>query len=400
MGYMSKAFKYVVIVSGLSVCVLFPGNHIWGASFEEQITNVEKDIESTKKEHEDTKTQLDALRNQDIGNRGDLLQIDETLTYTMNRMGILEKQIATMSRDVERTALELRSVEKRMDKNRDIADNRLRYMYMYGSTSYVDLVANSENFSDLLNRIALVRMLVDADQEVLKQQAEDLALVEEKKNKIESKLDEIKKTSLLMERMKSVLEEEKVDKTNISVNLKTNIEDLEQTTEEQIKLLADLAREKSRLISLKEREEMEAARASSIATNTGKFQYPLESEYAMTSDYGYRVHPVTHELNKFHAGMDIGAPQGTHILAAETGVVLVAGEQSGYGNVVIIDHGQGVWSVYGHIMNNGIHVSEGDQVARGQYIADVGSTGRSTGPHLHFEIRVDGEPTDPKPYIQ
>ncbi len=118
----------------------------------------------------------------------------------------------------------------------------------------------------------------------------------------------------------------------------------------------------------------------------------------LSSGYGTRVHPITGKT-KGHTGVDLAAPQGTDIHAAEGGVVIVAEWWSGYGNTVIIDHGDNVWTLYGHIRNDGIKVEKGEHVKKGQKIAEVGSTGNSTGPHLHFEVRINGSPVDPMPYL-
>lgn len=118
----------------------------------------------------------------------------------------------------------------------------------------------------------------------------------------------------------------------------------------------------------------------------------------LSSGYGMRIHPIT-GVKKNHTGVDLAAPQGTDIHAAQDGVVIVAEWWSGYGNTVIIDHGDNVWTLYGHIRSGGIKVEKGQQVKKGETIAEVGSTGNSTGPHLHFEVRINGNPVDPMPYL-
>ncbi|GGN93035.1 M23 family metallopeptidase [Saccharibacillus kuerlensis] len=133
------------------------------------------------------------------------------------------------------------------------------------------------------------------------------------------------------------------------------------------------------------------------ASNGGSMLIPVD-HYRMSSNYGTRVHPITGKVKK-HTGVDMAGPQGTAIHAAEGGVVTVAQWWNGYGNTVIIDHGNGVWTLYGHIRDGGLLVSPGQTVQRGQKIAEMGSTGNSTGPHLHFEVRINGEPVDPNPYL-
>lgn len=128
----------------------------------------------------------------------------------------------------------------------------------------------------------------------------------------------------------------------------------------------------------------------------GKFVFPAPSYTAVTSEQGWRVHPISGVL-KYHSGMDLGAPSGTAILAAAPGKVTLASWNGGYGNCVIIDHGGGISTLYGHA--SALYVSKGQTVSAGKKIAAVGSTGWSTGPHLHFEVIINGEVTDPRPYI-
>ena len=129
---------------------------------------------------------------------------------------------------------------------------------------------------------------------------------------------------------------------------------------------------------------------------SGRFLWPTPGYSKITSDYGMRVHPIL-GTKKLHTGIDIGAPSGTRILSGDAGVVIHAGWLGAYGNAVVVDHGGGLSTLYGHMSS--IAVREGQQVTAGQKLGGVGSTGLSTGPHLHFEVRVNGNPVSPWGYL-
>ncbi|AFZ01535.1 M23 family metallopeptidase [Calothrix sp. PCC 6303] len=139
-----------------------------------------------------------------------------------------------------------------------------------------------------------------------------------------------------------------------------------------------------------------------VTTNTTDFRdariaFPTVKNAPVTSGFGWRIHPITGE-RRFHTGIDFGADLGTPIYAVDAGSVKLAGEKGGYGNTVIINHSAGKSTLYGHASK--LYVREGQQVVRGQMVAAVGSTGMSTAPHLHFEVRVNGKPVNPHPYLQ
>lgn len=137
--------------------------------------------------------------------------------------------------------------------------------------------------------------------------------------------------------------------------------------------------------------------ANPVKYTGGKFLWPVPSSSRITSEYGYRIHPV-YKTRKFHSGIDIAAGYGVNILASADGTVTLATDNGGYGKCIIINHGSGLATLYAH--NSTLLVSKGDKVTRGQIIAKAGSTGVSTGPHLHYEVRVNGSTTDPVQYLK
>lgn len=173
-------------------------------------------------------------------------------------------------------------------------------------------------------------------------------------------------------------------------SLKNKEELLEGISEEQERKLMELAGKEAALLRKK---------SATISAKAGKLLWPLPKKYPLTSSFGTRVDPITRKPGAFHSGLDIGAPSGTSILAAESGTVILAQFWNGYGNTVVVDHGNGLWTLYPHIRMDGIKVEKGDTVKKGQLLAEVGSTGRSTGPHLHFEVRLNERAVDPSTYL-
>lgn len=230
-------------------------------------------------------------------------------------------------------------------------------------------------------------------------------LVAAKKIEVEKQFAEVKAIYEKLELYEAHLIKKEQEKETLIASYNSNIqqldsrltqidstlEELEGISKEQEELLMALASKVSKL-------NAEKNRISNPYTG-GKLGMPIKDNYRISSNFGTRVHPISGKKHT-HTGIDFAAPQGTAIYAAEAGVVLVAQSWSSYGNTVIIDHGNGLWTLYGHIRNNGIKVDKGDTVKKGQKIAEVGSTGNSTGPHLHFEVRKNQVTVNPSSYLK
>lgn len=284
-------------------------------------------------------------------------------------------------------------------------------------------------------------MIVDQDQDLLVQHKLDKQTVIVKKQELEGQYATAKQLYTDLEAQRSMLKEKEAEKQELIAYYDEEIQNSEVLSAEQDAKLVELASSRSALEAQKDKLKAEeaarraaaakaeaqrraalaAAKAAEAAKNAkaarsaggdsssvasaeeysgGDGPYLRPVGYArISSPFGYRTHPVTHEVGKLHTGVDFAVPQGTSIHAADSGTVIVAEWYSGYGYCVIIDHGGGVWTLYGHIREGGIKVSQGQRVERGQKIAESGSTGRSTGPHLHFEVRINGTPVNPMPYL-
>ncbi len=364
-------------------------------------------------------------------------------------------ELADTETQLEQTKQELEKAKKRIAEREGFLDTRVRLMYTDGAVSYLDVLMASADFSDFLSRADSIKRIIGQDNNVLDEQKRDQEIVIEKQADLETQYAKQKTLLAQVESHKKDLDAKEQEKRELIAQYEVDIEEAGEISEEQDAMLiefatkrSDLEREKREIEEAQRRAaaeealrvaqekarqaaaakkaeeqriaEEEAARAaaavqapatsdysysggdssssgSNSSSNSGSMLTPVDS-YRMSSGYGTRVHPITGKIKK-HTGVDMAAPQGTDIHAAEGGVVTVAQWWNGYGNTVVIDHGNGVWTLYGHIRDGGIAVSSGQTVSRGQKIAEVGSTGNSTGPHLHFEVRVNGEPVNPVPYL-
>jgi len=308
--------------------------------------------------------------------------VQKRLDNTMSKIAASEEKLLLTGQELE-VAIQQR------DNRDELMANRVRMAYTAGPVSFLDVLLSAADFSDFLNRFDAVESIAAQDRNILDEKKKYAEEVADLKKQSEQELKEIRVLYKEVEQHKKSLEQEEKDKEVLISKLAQEIEEMEEISEESERQLTELAKQASALEAKKNR----------IKTyyKGGKLGVPLKSEYRLSSPFGYRIHPITGK-KKLHAGMDMAAPKGTPIYAAETGVVIVAQSWSGYGNCVIIDHGGGLWTLYGHMSQ--ILAKKGETVKRGEKIGLVGSTGQSTGNHLHFEVRKNSEPVDPVPYLK
>ncbi|TYP75761.1 murein hydrolase activator EnvC family protein [Paenibacillus methanolicus] len=321
-----------------------------------------------------------------------LAQIDSVST----QMTGVQTQIEATEANLLKAGEDLQTAEERIVSRDKMLQSRIRLMYTNGFVSYMDVLLSSTSFTDFLDRFDSLTSMLGQDRDILDNHKKDQALIAEKKAEIESQLGQVRTMYAKLEDYQGLLVDKEHQKEVLVQQLNEKVEESEEISEEQEALLMQLAKKAADL----EEQKRKAAKKKKVTYyKGGKLAVPLKDSYRMSSSYGYRTHPVTGK-RKLHAGIDMAAPKGTPIYAAESGTVLVAQSWSGYGNTVIIDHGNGMWTLYGHIRTGGIMVEKGQFVKRGQKIAEVGSTGVSTGNHLHFEVRINEKTVDPAPYLK
>lgn len=389
-----KVKKGFIVLTMLTAFLLQPV----GGNAASSLDKINKDLADAKKQIEQAQQiakNADAKK-EDIANKKEdaeqaIHRLNKQLSQVADNMNYVQGQVDAKEAELQKAGKELVKAEEQVKERDELLQSRLKLMYENGVVSYLDVLFSATSFSDFIDRFDSLQSILSQDRSILEQHKKDKAMVAEKKANVETALGEVKTMYAKLQKYKAELNDKEEEKEVLIASYNKEIEELEDITEEQEAQLIALAKKVSDLNKKKN--------AIRTPYSGGKLGMPISGNYRISSNFGYRIHPITH-VKKLHTGIDFAAKQGTDIYAAESGVVIVAQAWSGYGNAVIIDHGNGLWTLYGHIRNGGIKVEKGQSVKKGQKIAEVGSTGNSTGPHLHFEVRKNEVPVDPAGYLK
>ena len=315
-------------------------------------------------------------------------QLSQQITDKENEVEELLIKAKEINKYVESTQEKLNVAQEEYDTQKEILDDRLVAMYKMGKVEYIDVLLNSDSLSAFLSNYYLISKIVKADSDLLdevKEKRDSILALEETLKSYQSELDynidEATKTKVALTNMK-VLKDNKVATLN-----KEDLEYHNQIEEYRNQIAALEARIKL----------LVAANASGTPYVGGDFVWPVPGYNKITSKFGMRTHPIT-GVYKLHTGTDIGAPTGADFVASNKGIVIAAEYNTAYGNYVMIDHGGGIQTLYAH--GSQIVVSVGQEVSAGDVVLKVGSTGYATGPHAHFEVRINGTPVEPLTYLQ
>lgn len=345
------------------------------AQSQKKTEETKKQIQSKQAEKNSQKAQKDSLDIEIAGLQSDIDKIQGVIDEKNAEIDQKNSEIAGLED-------ELKATDKRLKK-------RMKVIYESGTESYLELILKSTGIADLFTRIAVVESILKHDNGIMdnyRAQIEEITAAKEIVEK--EKSEQVEAQSILSEKQNQIKSKQS-EKQKIIDALSKDINELKKQEEEQEKAAKELQAQINAALKSSSQQTVQYS-------GNGKFGFPLTSYTRISSNYGYRIHPIT-GTKKLHTGIDYAAPYGTSILAAEDGVVLTAGWNSGYGYCVTINHGGGYVTLYGHCSS--LLVSAGQKVTKGQTIAKVGSTGNSTGNHLHFEVRINGATVNPAGYL-
>ncbi len=317
-------------------------------------------------------------------------ELDDKIRTAENEIVGMDEKLIDLQTKVEETTQNLQIVQKNYDENKKIMENRLVVMYECGDVTYLDLLLRSSSLVEFLSNYYIIEEIVRSDNELLASIEKEKDEIETTKKQLEQQKAELKLLKVKQEQTRIIMQNNKTIQQNEIDKLSDNEKELQQKIQEY----KDEEAKIENLIKL----------ASGQYTYNGEYSggvmaWPIAKEGTyITSNYGTREHPIQ-GIIKTHTGIDIGnAGFGAPVIAAADGIVSMASYYGGYGNCVMINHGNGISTLYGH--GQKILTTVGAEVKKGDLIMEVGSTGLSTGPHLHFEVRINGVHTNPLQYLQ
>lgn len=337
-----------------------------------------------------------------VGNLQDQLDRTNAAIAGVNaRLGDLASQERSTQRKLWWNTIQLNAARKTLKLHNDLLKQRLVDTYEHGDLGYLSVLLASKSFTDFVERWEDLRLLIAANERAVRERKAAAARVAAAQSGLESTQAALQEQEQAQQRARNQLDTLAAERQNLVAiadaqrrhvaSEVAQIEDLSASEEAQLEALIV---ERQREIEAQREAARRAAGIVGTTSAPGTLSWPVSG--TITSPFGYRRNPFGGGM-EFHQGLDIAAPMGTTITAAASGTVISAGWYGGYGNYILIDHGGGMATGYGHCSQ--IFVSVGQQVQKGQAIGAVGSTGASTGPHVHFEVRIHGKPVDPAAYL-
>ncbi|WP_343226544.1 murein hydrolase activator EnvC family protein [Paenibacillus dendritiformis] len=403
--------KWIALIAGGALLLTLVPPTVGEASELDKVNKQLQDLQRQMQEAEQKQQEADA---QKAKAEKLIKKTTKDLNYVVGEIEKKTKEMLDVTLEIDKTeanleeaAQELEDIKHRIAEREKLLDSRVQLMYTNGAVSYIDVLFSATSFSDFVDRLDSMQTIASRDKEILTEHKHDKELAVVKKKEIETELKRVKLLYAKLDEAKKNLQLKEKEKKVMIASYEQQAEDNHGVSEEQERLLMEFAKQRAELI--RKKNELNAQRQQRKTGQTsrkvytysgGKLGLPLQADYYISSPFGYRTDPITGAKSAFHSGIDMATPGGTPIYAAEDGAVIVAEWYGGYGNCVIIDHGNGLWTLYGHIRPGGIKVQKGDTVKRGDKIAEVGQTGRATGNHLHFEVRLNGEQVNPDDYLK
>ncbi len=371
----------------------------------EALENSKQDLQNAQDERRNMQGTLSDIKKQQVKleeAKNDLseyvVELDGQLIFIQGTLAELEVKIAEKEQEIVQIEQQLKEARENEVDQYKAMEQRIRFMYEKGNSAYISLILDAEDFSEMLNKAEYIEEISNYDRDMLKE-------YQETKEAIEFLKEQLEKEEEMLHSAKEEAAEKEGEMSDLIDQKEKQIENYETDINNKEKAIkeyeAEIAAQNATIAALEAQIAQAERELADVSGNDvgetpvyggGPFCWPAPSYTRISDDYGNRIHP-TLGVQQFHNGIDMAAPNGSPILAAESGTVIAAAYSSTMGNYIMINHGNGLYTIYMHA--SALYVSTGQTVTRGQKIAAVGSTGRSTGPHLHFSVRRNGAYVNP-----
>ena len=420
------------VLYAIIICMMINNTY----AFAEKSDSIKEEIENNKNKIESLEDEKEKINNSIEEEKNQLSGVEEQKEKKENELYKLQKEISEYQKQIDEIQSEVNKLNKAIDESKntveikkkyieelkeeqkrlqELLDSRVRSVYKVDlAQQYIYMIIKSKNIFEVFQNLTSISRIIDFDKDLIKkskanqeniaieieeiklkiqEQEENQIVIKEKQDEIVSAKDSVMAIQDKEEEKRQELLALQNDKLNNIASLENNNMALNNQINDLESHNSELEAELDRIINNVAGGTGNDDKIDSLPIENG-FLRPVPGQ--ITSYYGYRVNPVTGEY-KLHKGIDYAGKYGDPIKASKSGVVEHSGWISGYGNTIILGHSNGVQTLYPHAQT--LNVSVGDTVTQGDVIATVGSTGNSTGPHLHFEIRINGEAVDPLNYI-
>ena len=407
------------VVCALLAAVVFAASLPAYAVSQSEIDELQKKLDALEQQAQEQQDVINDLTSQKARFITRKLALDNKIEINRQMIELIGEQIEIYDEIIGEKQAELDKALEKETAQTELLRSRIRAMEENSSYSYASFIFDSSSVTELLSRIGDVNDIMHYDKAL----EEEYMAAREDVESIKKSYEEVRHEQELLQKELDTKQAELDAQVEAAYTMIADIETLSDDAQAEYDAIAEAEAEAEETLqeAIRKRAAEEAAKNAANNANSGgasggsggnsggggssgggsatslsNLQWPVPSCTLITSRFGYRVAPTT-GASTYHGGLDIGAGMGASIVAAGAGDVIYAGANGGYGNCVMIDHGNGVVTVYAHMSSIG--VSYGQYVTAGQYVGAVGSTGVSTGPHCHFEIRINGAQTDPAAYF-
>ncbi|ETP72875.1 membrane-bound metallopeptidase [Lachnospiraceae bacterium JC7] len=414
--YGIKKLKSLSLITLLSLlCTAAP---VTAAEKEQQSIKNSKQIISDSKEKIDTikaeqkkvNKKIEDLKDLKADTAAYIKALDQSMTEITNELMSINDSIEKKNLDIEFTRKQLAKVTQTASDQYASMKLRIKFMYEKGDTSFIDMILNAKSWSDLLNKAEYISRITRYDREKLSEFEETRKLVEDTGIQLQAEnaqLSELQtQAQAKQQSIQTLLDQKNQELASYSKKIARAEDEIEEQQSSINELKAAIKAQEANIEAMEReiaRQEEEARKKAEKNGSeykerimTGGFKWPCPSSGTISSGFGSRESP-TEGASSYHKGIDIAASTGSKVIAAASGKVVIATYSASAGNYIMISHGSSTYTVYMHMSS--LNVSEGDEVSQGDTIGAVGSTGYSTGPHLHFGIRKNGSYVDPESYL-